>query len=161
MNRLAILAAALLLSACASGPPPEPPRIERMTAAELAAALPQLTATVSLADIVAMGREGKAAAQIVDRLRESHSRHRLTAGEILDLRDQGVAREVLDYLVDADRQATFDDVAADIARREQACRDTAEQELRQCRLQCFNTWPGMPYGGCWPPRPGYPYWRCF
>lgn len=152
---------ALLLSACAATPPAEPPRVERLTAEQLAAALPQPVATVSLDDIVAMSHAGKPADAIIARLKESHSRYRLAAGQIIDLHAQGVAREVLDYLVEAERQAIFADMANDLAKREQTCRDSLEQEVRLCRLQCLNSWPAMPFGGCWPPHSGYPFWRCF
>lgn len=161
MKRVSPLLAALLLSACAATPPQDSPRVERLTAEQLAAKLPPPTAIVTLDDIVAMGREGRSAGEIVAKLKESHSRHRLTAGQILALREKKVPVEVLDYLLEAERQAVLDDLAGELVRRDQACQENLQQEVRLCRLQSLGAFPMMPLSTCLPPRPGYPAWRCF
>ncbi len=163
MNRtILILAPLILLSACASAPSSQPPRVERMTAEQLAATLPQPSAAVSLDDIVAMSHQGQTPKQIIDRIRETHSRYRLSAEQIIDLHGKGVAPAVLDHMVDAERQGIFDDMAGEIAKRDQSCRDTIERQVGLCRAQCTGGWAGSPMmSDCWPPRPGYSNTPCF
>lgn len=153
--------ACLLLAGCAAGPPPQPPRVERLSGAELEARLPQPASPISLADIVAMSRAGTAPDEIASRLGAAHARYRLSATQLIDLARQGVAPLVLDHIVEAERRAIFDDLAADIARREQACLERIALEVRQCRLQSMSPFWPHPFADCWPPHPGMPYWRCF
>lgn len=152
----------MLLAGCAAGPPPQAPRVERLSGAELAARLPQPASPVGLAEIVAMSRAGKEPEEIVKGLAAAHARYRLSATQVVELERQGVALAVLDHMVDGERRAIFDDLAAEIARREQACLERIAQEVRQCRLQTMMSpfWP-HPFANCWPPHPGMPYWRCF
>jgi hypothetical protein len=154
------MAIGVLLAACAEVPS-QPARIERISAKELEARLPQPASAVSLADVVAMSHAGLPPAEIARRLDAAHARFRLSATQVTELHRQGVALTVLDHIVAAERRAVFEEVATDIARREQACNDRIGQELRQCRLQSFPAlWP-HPFATCWPPGPGHPFWRCF
>lgn len=156
------LAAALvlLLAGCA-GVQPAPPRVERLSAAEVEARLPQPASAISLADIVAMGRAGTTPEEIIRRIDAAHARYRLSATKLLELQREGVALAVLDHMVEAERRAIFESVAADLAKRELACQARIEQEARQCRLQAMPLlWP-HPFANCWPPFPGHPFWRCF
>lgn len=151
-----------LLAACA-GAPPEPPRIERIGAEQLEARLPAPIAALSLEQVVALARQGLAAGDIIARIMASASRYQLSAGQILDLASQGVPLAVLDHLAAAERRQIFDDMAADANRRDQACRDQLEQELRACRHPFIGPLPGAgpyPMPNCFPLGPGSPYWRC-
>jgi len=141
----------LLLAGCAVVPP-APPRVERLSAEQVEALLPQPASAISLADIVAMSRAGTAPAEIIGRIDAAHARFRLSATQVLELQRDGVALAVLDHMVAAERRAIFEDVAADLAKRELACQARIELELRQCRLQSTPM--------CWPPAPGFPFWRC-
>lgn len=159
-ERLTIALSVLLLAACTTAPP-QAPKVERISGEALEAQLPQPVSSISLADIVAMSRAGIAPEEIVKRIGAAHARYRLSATQLVELSGQGVALAVLDHLVETERRAIFDDLAADIARREQTCNERIAQEVRQCRLQAMPMlWP-HPFATCWPPHPGLPYWRCF
>ena len=80
---------ALLLAGCA-GTPVEPPKIERISAEQLEARLPQPMAALPLEQVVALARQGVAAEEIIARIAASASRYRLSAGQILELARQGV-----------------------------------------------------------------------
>lgn len=154
--------AALLLAACA-GTPLEPPKIERLSAEQLEARLPQPMAALPLEQVVALAKQGMAAEEIIARITASASRYRLSAGQILELAQQGVPTAVLDHLVAAERRQIFDDMAAEANRRDQACRDRVDQEVRACRNQYMGPLlvPGpYPLHNCFPLGPGSPYWRC-
>lgn len=160
-RRLLPALACAVLAGCAAGPPPQAPRVERLSGEELEARLPQPASAISLADIVAMSRAGTVPEEIVRRIGAAQARYRLSATQVVELERQGVALAVLDHMVEAERRAIFDDLAADIARREQACLERIAQEVRQCRLQSMAPlWP-HPFATCWPPHPAMPYWRCF
>lgn len=153
---------ALLLAACA-GVPPEPPKIERLSAEQLEASLPPPAATLPLEQVVALAQQGLAAGDIIARITASASRYRLSARQILDLARQGVPVAVLDHLVAAERRQIFDDMAADANRRDLACRERIDEEVRACRNQFMGPLlaPGpYPMQNCFPLGPGSPYWRC-
>lgn len=152
----------LILQGCA-GAPVEPPKIERISAEQLEALMPAPVAAVPLEAIVALARQGTGAEEIIERIRASASRYRLGAARIVELAREGVPLAVLEYLVAAERRQVFDDMAADANRREQACRDTLEHELRICRSQMLGPmWMPGPYPlvNCFPSPPGSPFWRC-
>ena len=149
-----------LLAACA-GAPPEPPRIERISAEQLEARLPSPIAALSLEQVVALARQGLAAEDIIARITASASRYRLSAGQILDLAREGVPLAVLDHLVAAERRQIFEDMAGELNRRDQACRERIELEVAACRAQSMAP-PLVPHPmpNCFPLGPGSPYWRC-
>lgn len=154
--------AALTLAACA-GTPSEPPRIERISAEHLEARLPQPMAALPLEQVVALSRQGLAAEEIIARITASASRYRLAAGQILELAKQGVPVAVLDHMLAAERRQIFDDMATETNRRDQACRDRIDLEVRACRNQYMGPLlaPGLqPMFNCFPLGPGSPYWRC-
>ncbi len=157
-----VAALALLLQACA-GTPVEPPKIERLSAEQLEARLPQPMAALPLEQVVALARQGVVAGEIIARIAASASRYRLSAGQILELAQQGVPPAVLDHMVAAERRQIFDDMAADANRRDHACRERIDQEVRACRNQFMGPilMPGpYPMLNCFPLGPGSPYWRC-
>lgn len=157
MYRTAIIAAALVLAGCASEPTPQGSRIERLTSAALDAKIPPPVATLGTDDIVAMAKRGENAGAIIGKIDASHSHYRLGAAQIAAMMSAGVPATVIDHIMDTERRRLFDDVAADIARRDQACAQRLQQEIRQCQLQLMQ--PG--FGTCWPPHMGFPYWRNF
>lgn len=161
-----LLSAALvvLLPGCADAPL-APPKIDRISAEQLEARLPQPAAALPLEQVVALARQGVAAEEIIARMVASASRYRLSAGQILELAAQGVSRTVLDHIVAAERHQIFDDMATETNRRDAACRERIEQELRQCRNQVMGPMmmPGsypFPMINCFPLSPGSPFWRC-
>lgn len=155
---------ALILQGCA-GTPAEPPKIERISAEQMEARLPQPAATLPLEQIVALARQGIGAEDLIGRITASGSRYRLSATQLIELAGQGVPTAVLDHMVSAERRQIFDDMAAEASRREQACRDKIEQEILWCRNQAFGPMfmPGpypYPMINCFPLTPGSPFWRC-
>jgi hypothetical protein len=152
-----IFAAAVALSGCAATPPAQPPKLERLTGAALDAKIPPPVATVSTDDIVAMAKRGESAPGIIAKIDASHSHYRLRAAGIAAMMNAGVPASVIDHMIETERRRIFDDMAADIARRDEACATRVEQEVRQCQLQLLQ--PG--FATCWPPHMGFPYWRCF
>ena len=89
--RLALVAVpALLAGGCATLNSPPPPR-------------------VTVPEIVALSREGVSADVILEKMRASDTVYRLTASQLADLRDQGVANSV----VNAMQQSYLDAVQRD------------------------------------------------
>jgi hypothetical protein len=147
----------LSLAGCAETPS-APGRIER---ANMPLPATTVDARLSLDDIVRLGREGLPAERLIERLRSTSTRHALNASQILELRLQGVDVRVLDELIEADRRQRWEDTAAELARRDQACGERLRNEQLQCRMQSMMTpWSAPPFG-CLPPRPGFPFWQCF
>jgi hypothetical protein len=94
---------------------------------------------VTVQEIVAMSREKVPAADILAKMRGSGTVYRLTASQLADLRQQGVANEVIDYM-----QQTY----LDAVRRDQQWEDWNR----------WSWWDGYWYGG-WPYRWGpRPWW---
>lgn len=78
--RLALLAAPVLLAGgCATLTTPPPPR-------------------VTVPEILALSREGVPADVILEKMRVSDTVYRLTASQLADLRDQGVANTVVNAM---------------------------------------------------------------
>jgi putative N-acetylmannosamine-6-phosphate epimerase len=152
-------AAIISIAACANSPPAASPRIERIADAALPAGVVAPAAKIGMAEIVAMTKQGESPVRIIARIDQSASISRLNASEIVEMAQSGVNLAVLDHILETERQRVFDDVAAQIAQREQACIERVDREVRQCRLQ--STTPFWPQPTCWPPHAGYPYWRCF
>ena len=157
-----VLALAMVLQACASAPA-GPPRIDRISAPELEAKLPQPAAALSLEQIVVLARQGTSAEEIIVRITASGSRYRLSASRIAELAEQGVPLKVLDHMVAAERTHIFDDMAAEAAQREKTCQERVAREVQVCRNQMMTPmwFPSQqPFIHCFPPRPGLPFGRC-
>ncbi|HEX8987214.1 MAG TPA: hypothetical protein VF816_04590 [Rhodocyclaceae bacterium] len=146
---------AFAVAGCASEAPAPAPRLERLTGAALDAKIPAPVATLSADEIVAMAKRGESAPAIIAKIDASHSHYRLGAAQIAAMLAAGVPAAVVDHMMEGERRRIFDDVAADIARRDEACAERIEQQIRQCQLQLLQ--PG--FATCWPPDMGYPYWR--
>ena len=152
----------LILLGCA-GAPVGPPRIERISAEQLEASLPQPAAVLPLDQIELLARQGVSAEELIARITASGSRYRLSASQITELAQQGVPLAVLDHMVAAERRRMFDDMATDANNRDQACRERLNQEINWCRHQMIGPMfmPGpYPMINCFPSPPGSPFWRC-
>lgn len=150
---------AVLLTGCATTTPSETPKLERLTGSALETRIPAPTAAMPIEAIIAMARRGDSASAIIAGLDTTHSTFRLNAGQIAALMAERVPPPVIDHILDTERRRIFDDLAADVARRDQACAERIEQVQREaqlCRLQSMQPWPGAT---CWPPYIGVPYWR--
>jgi len=154
--------AVLILQGCADAPP-APPRIERISAEQLEARLPQPIASLPLERIVEAARQGIAAEEIIGRITASGSRYRLSASQLVDLAQRGVPLAVLDHLVSAERRQIFDEMAADANAREKACLERVVREVESCRSQAMLQmgFPlRHPFINCFPFPPGSPYMHC-
>ncbi len=151
-KRPLLVAIAFALAGCASAPPPQAPKIERLTGAALDARIPPPVATVSADEIVAMAKRGESAQSIVAKIDASHSHYLLGAERIAAMMREGVPAPVIDHIMEAERRRIFDDAAADIAQHDQDCQERIDQEASQCQLQLLS---------CWPPYTSFPYWRGF
>lgn len=155
MKVISLFFAALVLSACAT---PAPPRIvERLPAAEASPPPPPPLPVLIQADLVRLAKQGLSTESIVGRIKESRTRMRLSATDVLSLKTQGVPLAVLDYLLDSDRLATADDCTMQINRRDEEAKVALQQAVQQAELmgwqRCQLSYPGiMPFPG-WRPFP--------
>lgn len=159
------LALSLLGCATASAPPGANGGIARLPPEALARALPKPEAKLPLAELARMSKEGIAAKDIVARIKETGSHYALGAAQLIELHQQGVSTEVLDYIQSAHEQDLNDRWADEINQRERRHAEELrrEQELRRNDLYCDPWWPGYPghgwnYGRPFQPYGGF-YWR--
>lgn len=156
----------LYLTACASQPP-QPLVIDRISPEQLATLIPPAQSTLSLDDIVAMSKQGKTDAEIIEAIKQSQSRYALTPSQVLSWHQQGISKGVLDYMQQANALAEQNAIADEINKREKA-RAESEAKLKRerdfARLRSMDPWfygPGF-YGGPWGYRPywggGFRYW---
>lgn len=152
---------ALLLAACATPPSADPRAVRRLDPAELSrtdASRPGQQ-PLSLGEIVRLSREGRPTASLLETLRSTGTAHALSPSEVLRLREQGVAPEVLDALAEAQARRDRDQATADKVRQqtEQAAavdRARAEAYRRGAR----EAYPAYPYGSIRYVDPfGFPY----
>ena len=112
---------AMLLVACAGKPPlaESNPKIDRISAEELARIIPQPVAKLSLDDLVSLGRQGKTPEQIIDSIKSTDSMYDLTPSQSLELSRSGVDAKVLDFIHERRELALRNNLADEINRREQ------------------------------------------
>jgi hypothetical protein len=75
---------------------------------------------VTVGQVIEMSKEGVPAETIVNKMRDSEAVYRLTAAQLADLHDRGVADPVLDYM-----QRTY----IEEERREQSRQDQADWDM--------------------------------
>jgi hypothetical protein len=75
---------------------------------------------VTVGQVIEMSKEGMPAETIVNKMRDSEAVYRLTAAQLADLHDQGVADPVLDYM-----QRTY----IEEERREQSRQDQDDWDM--------------------------------
>jgi len=160
-----ILLLALALTACAtvSAPPGGGP-IARLTPEELARLLPKPEPKLATAELVRLSKQGMAPKDIIAKIRQSGSSYALSTAQIIELHEQGVSTEVLDYIQSAREQKMRDRMAEEINQREQRHAEELKQlrEQEQQRSYYYDPWwPGYPgYGWPYPYHPyGGFYWR--
>lgn len=162
-------AASAALTALAPGcaeAPLAPPKIDRISAEQLEALLPQPVAALPLEQVVALAQQGIAA--------DDHFPHcrlglALPAVGGTDPRTGGAGRprEVLDHMVATERRRIFDDMATEANRRDAASarahRAGAPRHFTATGPIGPMMLPGpypFPMINCFPLSPGSPFWRC-
>jgi hypothetical protein len=162
---IAVLALSLLGCATASAPPDGTGAIARISPEDLARIMPKPDPKLPPAELVRLSKEGASAKDIIARIKETGSRYDLSASQAIELHNQGVDAEVLDYIQSAREQALRDRIAEEINQREQRhAQDLKrEQELQRNRYYYDPWWPGYPGYGWNAPYPFRPYggfyWR--
>jgi len=156
----------VLLTACASQPP-QPVQIDRISPEQLATLIPPAQSSLSLDEVVALSKQGKSDAEIIDAIKQSQSRYALTPSQVLNWHQQGISMGVLDYMQQANALAEQNAIADEINKREKARAETEAKLKRErdfARLRSLDPWfygPGF-YGGPWGYRPfwggGWRYW---
>ena len=136
--------AALVLAGCAQMPEDhEPGRVLRAEGLAAAAVPPPPPMTAD--ELVAMARQGRDAAAIIDRIRATRLAFRPTAAEIIDLHARGVPLPVLDHVLAAERGAQADLLAAETARRDAHCAEELRRLDQQWWLRCQMAYPPFPH----------------
>lgn len=147
-SKAGLVMAALMLAACAGPQVGGQGRVvDRLPQPAAQPAVPQLP-KLTQDDIVRLSKEGLSAESIISRLKETSTRFRLSATEILSLKAKGVATPVLDHLLDSDRQALLDECSERINRLQQdhvlALRQQDALCWHRCNVNC-PPWPMHPY----------------
>ena len=156
MNKVLLLCLALtLMSGCATTTPRVLERAPAAEAAPIAAPLPPPLPPLLKEDLVKLAKQGIAAEGMIGRIKESRTRLRLSATDVLSLKTQGVPLAVLDHLLDSDRLASADDCTAQINRNIEEARTAQAQAVQQAELmgwqRCQMSYPVAPF----------PAWRHF
>lgn len=154
MRRRALLVPALLLlAACATPPSADPAAVRRLDPSELAridAARPERP--LGLDEIVRLSRQGVPTASLLETLRRTGTHHALAPSDVLRLKAQGVAPEVLDALADAEARYARDQATADKVRQQTEQADA----LDRARAEAYRRGARDAYP-VYPAYPGYPY----
>lgn len=150
---LAMLMAALLLTACATTQQQEP-QVKRISPEELERIMPKPVPNLTLDEIVALSKQGTPPEQIIEKIKASNSRYDLTPSEVVRLTQQGVDPKVLDYIHKTHESALRENMADEINKREKQRQQELERLEREYRLRQFHYYD--PWWGYWGPGP---YWR--
>ncbi|MDD3354836.1 hypothetical protein [Zoogloea sp.] len=105
---------------------------------------------MSLDELVRLSRQGRPVGEVLDIVRRTGTHHPLTPSEILRLREQGVAPEVLDELVAAQVRFERDQAAAERVRQAQAQAATVDRARSEAYRRGWeeSRW-FTPWGSAW------------
>ena len=135
----------VLISACATVPSGRV--VERLPESAPAAPVPPPLPPLTRADLSGLAAQGLSADSLIGRLRDSHTRLRLSASDVLTLKAQGLPLAVIDHLLDSDRQASADECTAQLLKKD----ETLQQQVQQAELQGWQR--------CQLSQPMFPMWR--
>jgi hypothetical protein len=158
----------LFLTACATTGSSEQPQVKRITPEELQKLIPEATAPYTLDQLVADSKLAKTPVEIIDNIKATDSRYDLNASKILALYEQGVDKEVLDYIQQSNELAKQNYIADEMNKAEkektEAIRMLKAERMMQMRQfyspfwhpyfgpygYSFRHWPGSRFGwGMW------------
>lgn len=94
------------------------PKIDRISADELARLIPKPVAKLTLQDLVRLTQAGDSPDQIIAQIRSTDSFYDLTPSQSLELSRKGVDARVLDYIHESREAAVRNQLADEINRRE-------------------------------------------
>lgn len=123
----------LLLTGCAStGQSPARGEVQRITPEELQKLIPPAVATVSLEELLADTKAGKAPEELIEKIKASNSRYDLTPAQSLELSNQGLDVKVLEYMHQVNELAKQNAIADEMNKQLEE-RATVEKRLRRER----------------------------
>src|SRR4030042_2227270 len=107
---------------------------------------------VTIEEIIKLSKDKIPAEQIIDKIKRSQTAYRLSADEIVGMKDAGVDSKVIDYML-----RTYEDAV----RREQELQDWRNWQFYYGHhyWSPYFYYPSRPYGPYWgpyPPPPPYP-----
>ena len=161
---LCILCAMLLLTGCATTSSLEKSQIKRITPEELQKLIPEPVASYTLEQLVADAKQAKTPVEIIDKIKASDSRYDLSAGKILELHQEGVDKEVLNYMQQSNELAKQNYIADEINKAEKEKTEAIIMLNAERRMQMrqfyspfwhpyfgpygypFRHWPGSRFG---------------
>lgn len=94
------------------------PKIDRISAEELARLIPKPFAKLTTDDLVRLTQEGNSPDQIIAQIKASDSMYDLTPSQSLELNRKGVDAKVLDYIHESREAAVSNQIADEMNRRE-------------------------------------------
>lgn len=95
------------------------PKIDRISAEELAHLMPLPIDRLKLDDLVRLTKEGNSADQIIAQIKATDSMYELTPSQNVELSSKGVEAKVLDYIYERRETAVRNQLADEMNRREQ------------------------------------------
>lgn len=113
------------------------PKIDRISAEELARIVPKPVAKLSLDDLVRLTKEGNSPDQLIEKIKASDSMYDLTPSQSLALNRQGVDAKVLDYIHASHELAMSNNFADEILKREKEKRAELARLKNQLWQQRF------------------------
>jgi len=124
---------AAALSGCASTDPKGSGRVVDRLPPEAVKPAPPPLPKLTQQDLIHLSRQGLSSEALIQRLRESHTRLRLSASEVIVLKTSGVPLPVLDHLLDSDRKAILDQCDERLVH----LRNEHATQLQQLETQCW------------------------
>lgn len=113
------------------------PKIDRISAEELARIIPKPVAKLSLDDLVRLTKEGNSPDQVIAKIEASDSMYDLTPSQSVALNRQGVDAKVLDYIHARRELAVRNNLADEILKREKEKRAELAKLKNQLWQQRF------------------------
>jgi hypothetical protein len=162
------LCAILFLAGCATTGNSEQSQVKRITPEELQKLIPQAVAPYTLEQLITDSKLAKTPVEIIGHIQATDSRYDLNASKLLELHQQGVDTEVLNYIQQSNELAKQNYIADEINKAEkekaEALRMLKAERMMQMRQfynpfwhpyfgpygYSFRHWPGSRFGwGMW------------
>lgn len=152
----AVLMCSVLFCGCAatgSSQSVQAPKIDRISAEELARLVTPPPAKLTLEELVGMSKAGRNAEEIIAQIKATESLYDLTPSQSVELSQQGVPSKVLDYIHNSREAALQNQLADEINRREKLrqaelakLKNQLSQQRRYYDPFCRGYYGFMPYG---------------
>lgn len=147
LSRLCLAGLACVLFGCASPSPPAVGRIVDRLPPGTVQPAPPAQPKLSQQDLIVLARQGLDSDTLIQKIKDSGTRLRLNAAEIIALKTAGIPFAVIDHLLDGDRQFTLDQCNERILALQKEHALALRRQEAICRQQCtlaFPPWPSYP-----------------